>query len=67
MGRLSHNALAAVDFPVTAGNAHTRSARLVCVDPRSACESSFGFFQFPEHIMDIHEKTLAKNGVGDRW
>lgn len=39
---------------------------LVVTDDR-VCESCFGFFKFPEHIVDAHGDVLAETGVGDRW
>ena len=30
-------------------------------------EACFGFFKFPEHIIDIHGAILADTGLGSRW
>lgn len=39
---------------------------LVLTDERG-CESCFGFFQFPEHVTDIHGAILADTGFQGRW
>ena len=39
---------------------------LVVTDERG-CESCFGFFKFPEHIIDIHGAILAVTGLGGGW
>ncbi len=39
---------------------------LVATDERG-CEACFGFFQFPEHILDIHGVVLADTGLEGRW
>ena len=39
---------------------------LVATDERG-CEACFGFFQFPEHITDIHGAILADTGLEGRW
>ena len=39
---------------------------LVLTDERG-CETCFGFFQFPEHIIDIHGAILADTGLDGRW
>jgi hypothetical protein len=43
-----------------------RAVVLVATDERG-CESCFGFFQFPEHITDIHGAILAATGLQGRW
>ena len=43
-----------------------RGVVLVVTDERG-CESCFGFFQFPEHIIDIHGAILANTGLEGRW
>jgi hypothetical protein len=43
-----------------------RAVVLVATDERG-CEACFGFFQFPEHILDIHGVVLADTGLGGRW
>ena len=39
---------------------------LVVADERGR-EACFGFFQFPEHITDIHGAILADTGLEGRW
>ena len=39
---------------------------LIVTDERG-CEACFGFFQFPEHITDIHGAILAVTGLGGGW
>ena len=39
---------------------------LVVTDERG-CEACFGFFQFPEHVIDINGDILADTGLQDRW
>ena len=39
---------------------------LVLTDERR-CETIFGFFKYPEDIMDIHGKPIAKTGLKNRW
>ena len=39
---------------------------LVVTDERG-CEACFGFFQFQEHILDIHGAVLADTGLAGRW
>ena len=43
-----------------------RAVVLVVTDERG-CESCFGFFKFPEHVIDIHGLTLADTGLEGRW
>ena len=43
-----------------------RAVVLVVTDERG-CESCFGFFQFPEHVTDIHGAILADTGLEGRW
>jgi hypothetical protein len=43
-----------------------RAVVLVATDERG-CEACFGFFQFPEHITDIHGAILADTGLEGRW
>jgi hypothetical protein len=43
-----------------------RAVVLVVTDERG-CEACFGFFQFPEHITDIHGAILADTGLEGRW
>ena len=39
---------------------------LVVTDEKGS-EACFGFFKFPEHITDIHGRTLAETGLLGRW
>ena len=39
---------------------------LVVTDKRG-CEACFGFFKFPEHVIDIHGSPLADTGLEGRW
>ena len=39
---------------------------LVVMDERG-CETCFGFFRFPQHILDIHGNVLAKIGLDGAW
>ena len=43
-----------------------RGVVLVVTDEKG-CEVCFGFFKFPEHIVDIHENTLAETDFGKDW
>ena len=43
-----------------------RGVVLVLTDERG-CESCFGFFKFPEKILDIHGKIIAKTGFDCAW
>ena len=44
----------------------THGVVLVLTDERG-CESCFGFFRFPEHIVDVHGNVLADTGLDGRW
>jgi len=39
---------------------------LIVTDERG-CETCFGFFKIPEHILDIHGASLADTGLEGRW
>ena len=39
---------------------------LVVTDERG-CEACFGFFKFPEHVIDIHGSILADTALDGRW
>lgn len=39
---------------------------LVVTDERG-CESCFGFFKFPKHVIDINGAILADTGLEGRW
>lgn len=43
-----------------------RAVVLVVTDERH-CESIFGFFQYPEEILDVNGKTIAKTGLANDW
>lgn len=40
---------------------------LLVLTDEQGCEVCFGFFQFPEHVLDIHGATLAASGLGGCW
>lgn len=44
----------------------THGVVLVVTD-ENACETCFGFFKFPERILDIHGQTIAAAGHNGRW
>ena len=44
----------------------TNGVVLVVTDERG-CESSFGFFRFPQHVRDIHGNVLADTGLAGAW
>jgi hypothetical protein len=31
------------------------------------CETIFGFFKYPEEVLDIHGKAIVKTGLKNRW
>ena len=39
---------------------------LVVTDERG-CEACFGFFKFPEHVIDIHRSILVDTWLDGRW
>lgn len=39
---------------------------LVMTDEQG-CEACFGFFKFPDHVIDIHGSILADTGLEGRW
>lgn len=43
-----------------------RGVVLVVTDERG-CESCFGFFKYPEQVVDIHGRTLAESALGGAW
>jgi hypothetical protein len=43
-----------------------RGVVLVLTDAQG-CEACFGFFKFPERVIDIHGSTLADTGLEGRW
>ena len=43
-----------------------RGVVLVVTDERG-CEVCFGFFKFPEAIVDIHGKIITETGLGTAW
>jgi hypothetical protein len=40
---------------------------VLVVTDEHGCESSFGFFRFPESIVDIHGKVIAETGTDGAW
>lgn len=40
---------------------------VLIVTDEQGCEASFGFFKFPEHVIDIHGAILADTGLEGRW
>lgn len=40
---------------------------VLVVTDAQGCEACFGFFQFPERVIDIHGSILANTGIEDRW
>lgn len=51
------------------GSCHVQPNKgvVLVVTDEQGRETSFGFFQFPEHIKDVHGKTLAETGLAGRW
>jgi hypothetical protein len=39
---------------------------LILTDERQ-CETIFGFFKYPEEVLDVHGKAIAKTGLKNRW
>lgn len=39
---------------------------LILTDERQ-CETIFGFFKYPEEVLDIHGKTIAQTGLKNHW
>ena len=44
-----------------------RHGVVLVVTDTQACEACFGFFKFPEHVLDIHGSILADTGLEGRW
>jgi hypothetical protein len=44
----------------------TKAVMLVLTDERQ-CETIFGFYKYPEEVLDIHGKAIAKTGLKNRW
>lgn len=40
---------------------------VLVVTDEQRCEVCFGFFQFPEHVTDIHDAILANSVLEGRW
>jgi hypothetical protein len=40
---------------------------VLVVTDEKGCETCFGFFKFPDHIIDIHNAILADTGLAGRW
>ena len=51
------------------GSCHLLPKRgvLLVLTGENGCESTFGFFQYPEKVNDIHGRCLAETGLGGRW
>ena len=43
-----------------------RGVVLVVTD-KQGCEACFGFFKFPDHVIDIHGAILADTNLEGRW
>jgi hypothetical protein len=42
-------------------------AVVLVVTDEHQCETIFGFFKYPEEVLDIHGKAIAKTGLKNRW
>jgi hypothetical protein len=40
---------------------------VLVVTDEQGCEACFGFFKFPERVLDIHGSILADTGLEGRW
>lgn len=40
---------------------------VLVVTDAQGCEACFGFFQFSDHVVDIHGSILANTGLESRW
>lgn len=40
---------------------------VLIVTDEHGCEVCFGFFKFPDHVIDIHGAILADTGLQGRW
>ena len=40
---------------------------VLVVTDEHGCEACFGFFKFPEHVIDIHGAILAETGLNGWW
>ena len=40
---------------------------VLVVTDEHGCEACFGFFKFPEHVIDIHGTVLADTGLEGQW
>ena len=51
------------------GTARVIPARAVVliVTDEYHCETIFGFFKYPEDVLDIHGKAIARIGLRNRW
>jgi hypothetical protein len=51
------------------GSCHLLPARgvVLVVTDEGGCETVFGFFRYPQAVKDIHGRTLAETGLGERW
>ena len=44
-----------------------RKAVALILTDEHQCETIFGFFKYPEEVLDIHGKAIAKTGLKNRW
>ena len=40
---------------------------VLVVTEKQGCEACFGFFKFPDHVIDIHGAILADTNLEGRW
>jgi hypothetical protein len=40
---------------------------VLVVTDKQGCEACFGFFKFPDHVIDIHGAILADTNLEGRW
>ena len=40
---------------------------VLVVTDETGAESCFGFFKFPERVVDTNDRTLAETGLGESW
>jgi len=44
-----------------------KQAAVLIVTDEQGCECFFGFFRYPEEIVNVHGKIIAKTGLAERW
>jgi len=44
-----------------------KKAVVLILTDEHQCETIFGFFKYPEEVLDIHGKPIAKTGLTNRW